>query len=213
MPTSKPRPAAAAKKATAAKKAAPKKATKAAGGYTLGQSVETDSDLFDLELPSGATCQAQRPGVQGLIGAGILDSFDSLTSLVNTEHIQKHTAQGMAQAARISREQAEKAAAGLMADPQKMAAGFQMVDRLTAYVVTQPLVWVDYQMTDESDADWAKREANESDRIPVRRIALEDKMFLMTWAVGGSADLERFREEFAHALGGMAAIENVQDQA
>lgn len=215
MPTSKPRPAAAAKKAAPAKKATARKtAPKVDGGYTLGQDLGSNAEgLFNLELPSGATCQAQRPGVQGLIAAGVLDSFDSLTSLVNVEHVQKHTAAGMAQAARVSRQQAAKAAAGLMADPSKLVNGLQMVDRLAAYVITQPPCWVDYKMTDESDEDWAQRQQDEGDRLAIRRVSLDDKMFLMTWAVGGSADLERFRQEFADALGGVATVEDVQDQA
>src|SRR6478609_789269 len=140
MPTSKPRPAAA-----PAKKATAKKATAPAGGYTLGQNTEAvEEGLFDLTLPSGATCQARRPGVQGLLAAGMLDSFDQLSSLVATEHIQKKTPAGMAQAAKVSRDQAAQAAAGLMADPAKLITGMQLVDKLAAYCVTQPEVWVDY---------------------------------------------------------------------
>lgn len=181
--------------------------------YTLGQKANA-SALVDLTLPSGATCQARRPGVQGFIAAGVLDNFDQLTALVQTEHIDKHTAQGQARAARVTREQAQKAAAGMMADPEKLATSFQMIDRLVAYAITEPAVWIDYQLTGEDDEVWAKRqEEHAEDAVAVRDIDLADKMFILTWSVGGSSDLASFREEFSVALGGVAAVEGVSDTA
>jgi hypothetical protein len=174
--------------------------------YTLGTKAAA-SHLIDLELPSGATCQARRPGVQGFIAAGVLDNFDQLTSLVQTEHINKNRPQGMARAAKVSEEQTQAAAGQLMADLEKLATGFQMIDRLVAYAITQPPVWVDYQLTNESDDDWAKRQEKEGDRLAVRMIELEDKLFIMQWAVGGSADLETFRKEFSGMLDGMATVQ------
>lgn len=180
--------------------------------YTLGQKANAAA-LIDITLPSGATCQARRPGVQGFIAAGVLDNFDQLTSLVQTEHIDKNTSAGQARAARVSREQAKQAAAGMMADPEKLATSFQMIDRLVAYSITQPAVWIDYQLTGEDDEAWAKRqaeaEAMEETPVAVRDIDLADKMFLLTWAVGGSSDLAAFREEFSVALGGVATVEGV----
>lgn len=178
--------------------------------YTLGQTANAMA-LVDLTLPSGATCQARRPGVQGFIAAGVLDNFDQLTSLVQTEHLDKHTAKGQA---RVSKEQTKKAATELMADPDKLATSFQMIDRLTAYAITQPAVWIDYQLTNESDEDWAKRQKEKpAGAVAVRAVDLQDKMFLITWAVGGSSDLEAFREEFSAAVGDMAAIEGIPNSA
>lgn len=173
--------------------------------YTLGQKV--NDGLFDVELPSGATCQARRPGVQGLIAAGLLDSFDDLTALVQTEHIGPKTPRGqIAAAAKVSAKQSQDAAAALMADKDKLASAFQLVDRLVAGIVTQPLVWVDYQFALESDEAFAERTAKalKDEAIAVRDVDLDDKMFLMTWSIGGSSDLAAFREGRDKLMGGLA---------
>lgn len=199
--TTKASPRAIARAAAPSKKAAAKAA--AAGGYTLG--AKDSSDLHDLTLPSGATCQARRPGVQGFIKAGVLDSFDSLTALVQTEHIEKKSTRPQ----KVTKEQALEAGMALMQNPDKLNAGFQMIDKLVAYTVTQPSVWIDYQMIGESDLDWAKRQ-EEPGQVGVRDIDLEDKLFLMQWAVGGSNDLAAFREGLPAGVDTLAAIQSLQ---
>lgn len=158
--------------------------------YTLGKA----SDLHDLTLPSGATCQARRPGVQGLISAGLLDNFDELTALVQTEHIGPNSLKGTAP--KVSPDDVAHVAKILNEDKGKIHTAFLLVDRLAAYVVTEPKVWVDYQFKDEPDEGFEKRakEAKEAGAIPVRAIDLDDKMFLLQWAVGGTSDLAEFRK-------------------
>lgn len=179
------------------------------GKYTLGRK----SSLHDVELPSGATCQARRPGVQGLIAAGVLDNFDSLTSLIQTEHIDKKSSRPPAAGAKV--ENAIEVGKALLADKAKMDAGFQLIDRLVAYVVTQPLVWIDYQLTGESDEDFAKREheAERDEALAISEVDLEDRLYLMNWAVGGTSDLAAFRERLAGGMAGLAAVQSVQDPA
>lgn len=173
-------------------------------GYTLGRSSEP---LFDLTLPSGQTCQARRPGVKGLIKAGMLDNFDQLTALVQTEHVEKNssgprkaTAQDMVALAR---------------DKEKLEAGFELIDKLVAYVVTQPKVWVNYKLLNESDEEFEKRRlaAEESDAVPVEYVELEDKIYLLNWAVGTSSDLTNFRQGLQSTLADMATVQSVQNQA
>ena len=160
--------------------------------YTLGQA----PDLHDVTLPSGATCQAKRPGVQGMIEAGLLDSFDELTALVQSEHIAPKTPQGMAAAEKVTPGQVKSATDILMADPSKLATAFHLIDRMVAGVVVQPPVWVDYQLKDEPDEEWTKRQekALEDEALAVRSIDLDDKMFLVEWSIGGSGDLTSFRK-------------------
>lgn len=160
--------------------------------YTLGKA----SDLHDLTLPSGATCQARRPGVQGLIAAGLLDNFDELTALVQTEHIGPNSLKGIAAASKVTPDDVAHVAKILNEDKGKIHTAFLLVDRLAAYVVTEPKVWVDYQFKDEAEEKFAERakKAKEDGAIPVRAIDLDDKMFLLQWAVGGTSDLNAFRE-------------------
>lgn len=170
--------------------------------YTLGKAGST-VELHDLTLPSGATCQARRPGAQGLIEAGLLDSFDELTSLVQTKHIEPNTPKGIAARDKITEDDKEAATKALLADPEKLGTAFSLIDRLIAYVVTQPKVWVDYlvKVKDatakdgeriETDEEFAERqkEAERVGAIPARVIDLDDKMHLLEWAMGGVPDLK-----------------------
>lgn len=180
------------------------------GKYTLGRK----SSLHDVELPSGATCQARRPGVQGLLAAGVLDNFDQLTALIQTEHIDKKAVRPPSAGGKVEVNAIEVGKA-LLADKAKMDAGFQLIDKLVAFVVTQPVVWIDYQLPDESDEAFAKREheAERDEALGISEVDLEDRLYLMNWAVGGTSDLAAFRERLAGSMAGMAAVQSVQDPA
>lgn len=175
--------------------------------YTLGKKKASTDGLFDVDLPSGETCQAKRPGVPGLIELGLLDSFDDLTAFVQIEHIDPKTARGQ----KVSPEQARDAAIAIMKDPDKLAKMLHLVDRVVVGIVTQPIVWIDYQQKDESDEAWEKRQAKaqEDEAVAVRDIDLDDKMFLLNWAVGGTSDLKAFRQGSQELMGNLAASEAV----
>lgn len=187
-------------------------AKKRHGGKTLGQG--RHGSLHDLELPSSETCRARRPGVPGLIAAGVLDSFDQLTSLVQTVHVDKNTLSA-ASAAKVTTQEQVDAAKAMLADQEKLSAGFEMIDKLVAYVVVMPPVWVDYQMKGETDAEFAARaaKAEEDEAVAVTDVDLDDKMFLMNWSVGGSADVTTFRKKLAESVADMADVSGVQVSA
>lgn len=172
--------------------------------YTLGQTGQ--SGLHDVTLPSGATCQARRPGVQGLIAAGLLDNFDQLTALVQTEHIDPKNPRKAAAAKKVTASDIPEAAMAVMRDPELMLTGFHLMDKLAAYIVVQPPVWIDYQGKEESDEDWERRqrEALQLEAVAVRTIDPDDKMFLMSFATGGSQDLAGFRQGTSELLGNLA---------
>lgn len=195
--------------------------------YTLGSKI-VEGGFHDLELPSGATCQARRPGVQGLIAAGLLDSFDDLTALVQTEHVE--TKSTKPPTAKVT--PAKVAATTQAVNKEQLHAALLLMDRLTVYVINEPKVWLDYPLKEELGDDgepgpaWVAREnewkkakeaydaaeATEEDHdvppppIAVREVEIDDKMYLLQWAVGGSADLKAFRQESQALLGGLAAI-------
>jgi hypothetical protein len=181
---------------------------KPTGKYTLGQKAAEEG--FDITLPSGETCRARRPGVQGLIAMGLLDSFDSLTSLVQTEHIEAKTARGKTPA-KVDADQVQDMAAILMGDKDKLAKLLHMLDRVVAGIVIQPPVWIDYQIDKEPDSEWEKRQvqAEESGAVAVRAVDLDDKLFLIQWAVGGSSDLAAFRQGSQELMGNLAGGEAV----
>lgn len=160
------------------------------------------SQLVDLELPSLTDpedpksdhnmCQLRRPGVQGLIKAGVLDSFDSLTSLVQTELIEPNEApKGRRPGAAPKKSEIEL----LREQKENIVASLDLVDRVVLYCVTQPPLTASPK--------------EESDRKPgvlyVDEIDLEDRMFILQFVLGGTRDLESFRAETGSAMAGLAA--------
>lgn len=180
------------KKAAAPAKAASK------SGYGLGLTTKS----FDLDLPSGNVCRAIRPGAQGLIKAGLLDSMDQLTSLVQSEHIDSKDPRKVAEGLKA-----------LSMDMGKLEEGLEMIDRCIAFVVQEPKVWLDEQALEagtgkpiEDDKGKPVFVPRERDRIYADMVDLEDKMFIFNWAMGGTADLKIFREESAELLGSISAV-------
>lgn len=177
---------AAAPKATAKKAAAKpvKDAPKAVAksGYGLGLA----NKPMELELPSGNTCLAIRPGPQGLIKMGLLDSLDQLTGLVQREHIDS----------KDPKKQLQAAVNTMAANPKDLVEGLEMVDKAIAHIVKEPKVWLD-----EYEEDGVTPLPRDPERIYTDEVDLEDKMFIFQWAVGGTADLAAFRKESAELMG------------
>ncbi len=178
--------------------------------------------LNDLELPSGEICQVRRPGVQGLIKAGVLHSLDSLTTIVQTETIPKAEGKVIAQ---------DKSIEEIVKDPEKFGAMMSTVDKIVCFVVMQPKVVSDMtpvlddeglpktnadgdpelrELSDEEKAEAVaeyQAEHPERDIVFVDWIDTMDKMFIMNFAVGGSADLAEFRSATEASLGSISAGE------
>jgi hypothetical protein len=177
--------------------------------------------LHDLELPSGEVCQAKRPGVQGLVKAGVLHSLDSLTSIVQSETIPKAEGKPLAK---------DKSVQAIMEDPDKFNKMMEQTDKIVMFVVVQPKIHPNTRpvMQDIID-DGVKlgEEAVMKDGEPVlEEIPLEerdpelvyidyidpmDKMYIMNFAVGGSVDLQSFRAQAQASMGGVPTLESPED--
>lgn len=144
--------------------------------------------MEDLEVPSGQLCLVKRPGVQGLIQAGVLHKIDSLTSLVQSKHINRvnPTPGGATEGINV---------ASLMEDPKALDDIMHTVDRVVCHVVVQPPV----HMT-PNDVTNRKPGVIYADMVD-----LIDKMFIFNYVVGGSSDLETFRSGLDQSLGGVEA--------
>ena len=173
------------------KKAAPPKAA-SKSGYGIGL-----AKPMELELPSGNVCLALRPGAQGLIKAGLLDSLDQLTGLVQVEHIDGNDPRKAGQT-NVNVED-------LMKDPEKLAEGLSLVDKVICHVVKEPKIHMDL-----TDDEKASRRASglpevDPDVIYASQVDEEDKMFVFQWAVGGTNDLIQFRTESQALMGNLSA--------
>lgn len=166
-----------ARKTTARKTATPRKTSDKYAPTAWGNS---GSGLTDLECPSGQTCLVRRPGVEGLVREGVLHNLDTLTSLVQTEHIDRVSGKKVQQP-----RDDEQIMKDLLDNPAKMDSAFHMVDRVVCAVVVKPEV-------EMAPNDPTRRRPG---MVYTDMIELEDKLFILNFAVGGSRDLERFRED------------------
>lgn len=161
----------------------PGQARKAASKPTYGMGLNKP---MELKLPSGETCLALRPGVQGLIKAGLLDSLDSLTSFVQVEHIDSKDPKKAATKVNVEE---------LAKDPKKLDEGLSLIDKIIVHVVKAPKVF----LPPEGD------EEREPGKLYADDVDIEDKMFVFNWAVGGTADLAQFRKESEGLMGNLSA--------
>lgn len=160
--------------------------------------------LIPITLPSGSEIMVIRPGVQGLVKAGILDSFDQLTAIVSGEVIPR--AEG-APAPKID-------AKTLVQDPEKLKQATEMMDKIVMFIVQEPKVISPIKLGDDGkpvlDADGKPVELTDEERDPdaayIDYVEDEDKAYIMNFALGGSSDLQRFREESEAALAGVSDV-------
>lgn len=161
--------------------------TRRSGGkpkYGLGKSAQQ----IELVLPSSETCLVIRPGVQGLIKAGILDNLDTLTGLVQTELIDSKDP-------RIK----QQAVNALASRPGDLLKAMSLVDRVVCHVVKAPEV----EMPPESDSE------RDPETLYADDVDLDDKMFIFQFVVGGTRDIEQFRKQSEELLGGIPTVQNV----
>jgi hypothetical protein len=158
--------------------------TEAEGKYTPTSWGSSGIGMIeDLTVPSGQLCAVRRPGIEGLMKAGVLNNVDALTSLVEKEHVARHEG-------KPPMDDTVAAVNQLMNDPAKFAEMTHLVDRVVCHVVVNPPL----HMTPN---DITTRDPN---KIYCDQVELEDKMFIFNFAVGGTRDLEQFRSERDGAL-------------
>lgn len=147
----------------------------------------------DLTMPSGQLALVRRPGLQGLMEVGVLRDIDTLTAIVSAEHI-----------ARVKRSVSEPLNADEMKkDVAAIQSTVHVVDRVVCHCVLKPTV----HMTPN---DVTKRD---SKKVYADQISIEDKMFIFNYAVGGTRDVERFRQESVAAVGSLVDEPDASDEA
>lgn len=184
----------------------------ASGGYSLG----VTNQKYELPLPSGAKCLAIRPGPQGLISAGLLDSMDALTAFVQTEHIDGNDPRKQMSAAK-------DAVAKMAGNSDQIKQGLELVDRAIAFIVQAPSVFLDdpeldpvtggpvmaSKIVNGKMAEVPVYKPRDPNKLYADQVDMMDKMFIFNWAMGGTANLIQFREEYAELMGGLSAVQNV----
>lgn len=173
----------------------------------------------ELKLPSGNVCLVRRPGMEKLFEAGVLP--DELTKIAveaidrTTAKPQDHKKKG--EDDEVDPEMMKK----FLATDHALTDIFSSFDRVTAMCVIDPQVrWhlrheVDDDGNRRMDAD--NRPAYETIPVEDRDVDIlytddidqEDKTFIFNFAVGGTRDLEQFREEYSDAVATVQPGEDV----
>lgn len=199
-------------KKTTATRPRPTKPRVADDGYAVtswGQSPATDSGGYaeDITVPSGQRALVRRPGVHGLVAAGVLDHVDSLTAIVGEKHIKR--VKGKPAATEID-------VKSLAKDGKRLAESLDIIDKIVCHIVLKPSIEpTPVCQVCNKNLEWhAWADAKEVDHQPViefddgviyaSMIDLEDKMFLLNFAVGGTRSLESFRGESDELVAGLA---------
>jgi hypothetical protein len=169
--------------------------------------------LHDLEVPSGQLCQVRRPGVEGLMRENVLPRIDRLTDLVDKKHVRR-VREGKQISDSID-------LASLAADQDQLLELLSIADRVVEAIVVQPLILRPVVRGEHGelmlDADGKEIMLQPADRQPgvvyTDYIDANDRMFIFNYAVGGSADLERFRQQSAKLIGSLGTGEDMEPAA
>lgn len=157
----------------------------------------------ELTLPSGQTCRARRVGMEGLIAAGVLSEFDSLSSIVGSKHIRK------VRGAKSKADTEEINTAALMKDGKALGSMLAMVDKCLPIILESPAV----ACANDESGNVIPLEDREPGRIYTDQIDMVDKFELFQWSVGTTSDLEPFRGPAATDVAGVVNGAGVQKPA
>lgn len=173
----------------------------------------------DLVLPTGETVLVRRPGVTGLMQAGILGDLDVLTSLVDKKHVKPHTTgKGRQPKAKTKTEEV----ADILKNPEQLEAVRRVCLKVVAYVVVRPTVRLHFtEVPDPRDGKRIYMDIPQGERdlapsleypedpvVYTDAVDFEDAMFMLNYAVGGTSDLQSFRGQLGES---MASLESLQD--
>jgi hypothetical protein len=178
--------------------------------YRLGRKGAAKGKTTELKLPSFVcdedgnetaehnVCRVRLMDPVAMLNAGLLDGFDDLTAIAAEKMME-------VDGKTVATPDAVKA---IMADPSKLLAGMIMVDRLVEAVVVEPPVSrpIHREKNGKPKLDRDGKEIplgpdeRDDDTLYTDDVDLEDRMFILTWAVGGIKDTAQFRREYAGVL-------------
>lgn len=185
--------------------------------YGLGRA--GSASAFDFEVPSGNICRIKHADLESLIAAGVVDSLDELTSLVQTDHVDRvkkgkktrHLKQPGTDNAIAGLAPEARAALEVMKDPKRWAALQKVVNSVVVQCVLEPKVIAD-------PADKLKDLVDPGDGVMfVSDVSLMDRMAIfaeaMTPIMAGQAAMKPFRDGPTAGVADVADVEDVQPGA
>lgn len=177
-----------------------KKSTASRGVTSVGEWKKNKLRDGELDLPSGNRCLLKRPGLPQLIAEGLIP--DTLQAIM----------QGQINKGRKGKKPVESeiddSLAEVMSDPQKMQEAFDMMDRICAHVMVEPpLKFHKFEIVDGAGVwEVIPDEDRDPEVLYTDDVDEMDKNFIFQFVVGGTRDLERFRQQFGSGMGGVQIL-------
>lgn len=134
-----------------------------------------------LSLPSGNTCLVRTPGLGAFIKQGKIPN--SLLGIIQEAMASKGA----------STEDVD--VDSFLQDPEKLAGIMQLCDEITVDCVVDPRVYPAPIDPSTGEVLPLGAEGRRDDRLYVDEIDFNDKMAVFNYVAGGTAELEKFREE------------------
>jgi hypothetical protein len=135
------------------------------------------SEGTPLTVPSGNTCLVRLPGMEVFVRKGLIPN--SLMPIVQEAMAKGRAPQNM----------------NVEANPKMLEEMMDLMDAVTVYCVLEPKVA-------STPADGQARDEN---ILYVDEVDFNDKLFIFQVAVGGTSDLEKFREGLGEHLENLPA--------
>jgi hypothetical protein len=161
--------------------------------------VPRTTDHVPLVLPSGNTALVKPLGLpeimkRGLIPNPLLQAMTRSLEVADARMANPTPAQAAA-AEKKAKQRLDDQLSELTKDPAKLVAVFDMADNLTLACMVQPAV---HPVPPPGEDGVVSRE---DDLLYIDEVDMDDKMFIMSYAMSGVRDLESFRREFARSVG------------
>lgn len=168
-----------------------------------------------LRLPSGNVALVRRVGPEAFMEQGLMP--DSLAPIVQ-------------KAINDKRGLPPKALDKALATPDMMGQMVEMIDRLAVYAVIEPAIKMPppcltcgelntaatasvHDHPESEEGHLFEEGPRDEEVLYVDEVDFTDKVFIMNFCVGGTRDLERFRDEHSEAVGGLDAQSGVEGSA
>lgn len=166
------------------------------------------TDQVPLPLPSGNTCLVQPLGIPELLKRGLIPNplMQTVTEVMEISDFRMTNptpAQVKAAEKKRRKELADRMETWNR-DPEKMVAVFDMADTITLACVVKPPV---HPVPEPDEDGTVSREAG---RLYIDEVDLDDKLWIMSYAMSGARDLESFRAELASSVAATAAGRKVE---
>ncbi len=189
----------------------PQKAKKSTAAPTQASSARSWKKRvggIPVTLPSGEVALVKRPGMDKIMSSGIMP--DSLTPIA-MKHLDNAESGGRPQNDEALN---KELMAKVMQDPAQLQEIFLAFDKILVMCVVEPKCRL-HLFTPQDALEGLCEEDRVGEEIPdderddeivySDEVDQEDKIFIFNYVVGGSKDLERFRQESSAAVAHMDA--------